>query len=364
MTRCNRLLNRTILFLIAVLPVCCCIVSCDSMFFEYEGDCSTEYRVEFIYDKNMKWADAFGSEVGSVNLYAFDSNDVLAWQKNERYDGEASDAHSISLDLLPGDYKFVAYGGLSGESSDTFVLPQTKVGETRLEDLNCSLVRQKDEARNSVSRSNLTPLFHAMANVSLTENEDGGDFVFTMGMTKNTNHVRVILQQLSGEDVDVDEFSFRIEEDNGLMGYDNSLIEDEIIRYLPYHTDSGTASMTNDDYPVMGQGSAAKQAYEYQTITSVNVAIADFSIGRLVDGRKAYLTIENIENGQVAARIPLVEYALLLKQGYGREISNQDYLDRQDEYALTFFLDGRNKWIGTSIIINAWKFIVNDVDFS
>ena len=75
------------------------------------------------------------------------------------------------------------------------------------------------------------------------------------------------------------------------------------------------------------------------------------------------MTIENKEGG-ITARVPLVDYALLLKDGYGREMSAQDYLDRQDEYSLTFFLDERDKWIATSIIINSWKIVLDDVDFN
>ena len=43
-------------------------------------------------------------------------------------------------------------------------------------------------------------------------------------------------------------------------------------------------------------------------------------------------------------------------------MDDQEYLDRQDEYALTFFLDEDNKWISSSVIINSWKVVINDVD--
>lgn len=44
------------------------IVSCGSILDEEDVDCSVEYRVKFKYDYNMKYADAFSREVGTVTL--------------------------------------------------------------------------------------------------------------------------------------------------------------------------------------------------------------------------------------------------------------------------------------------------------
>jgi Protein of unknown function (DUF1812). len=41
-------------------------------------------------------------------------------------------------------------------------------------------------------------------------------------------------------------------------------------------------------------------------------------------------------------------------------MSNQEYLDRQDEYNIMFFLDSNNNWIKTRIIINGWAVVLND----
>ena len=49
----------------------------DGFIFEGEGDCGTYYNIEFKYDYNMKYADAFANEVKSVSLFVFDQNDIL-----------------------------------------------------------------------------------------------------------------------------------------------------------------------------------------------------------------------------------------------------------------------------------------------
>ena len=46
----------------------------------------------------------------------------------------------------------------------------------------------------------------------------------------------------------------------------------------------------------------------------------------------------------------------------GHDMTQQEYLDRQDEYNMTFFLDENMKWINTSIIINDWVVRFNEMD--
>lgn len=78
------------------------LTSCDSMVYDYEGDCSVTYRLKFRYDMNLKWADAFANEVKSVNVYAFDEKGVLVWQKAERGAALASADYAMTLDLPAG----------------------------------------------------------------------------------------------------------------------------------------------------------------------------------------------------------------------------------------------------------------------
>ena len=73
------------------------------------------------------------------------------------------------------------------------------------------------------------------------------------------------------------------------------------------------------------------------------------------------LTITNTETGETVLSIPLVKY-LLLTEAEGHDMTNQEYLDRQDEYNMTFFLDESMKWINTRIIINDWVVRFNDLN--
>ena len=43
-------------------------------------------------------------------------------------------------------------------------------------------------------------------------------------------------------------------------------------------------------------------------------------------------------------------------------MSDHEYLDRQDEYNMTFFLDEQNQWINSVILINSWRVVLSNVD--
>jgi len=173
--------------------------------------------------------------------------------------------------------------------------------------------------------------------------------VVTVPLVKNTNTIRVILQQMDGVTVDVDKFEFTITDDNGLMNYDNKLISDETLTYYPYYRAQGGKSARAE-----GDGAAAED-------DNISVAIAQITVGRLVEENNPKLTITNTETGETVLSIPLVKY-LLLTEAEGHDMTNQEYLDRQDEYNMTFFLDESMKWINTRIIINDWVVRFNDMN--
>jgi hypothetical protein len=50
-----------------------------------------------------------------------------------------------------------------------------------------------------------------------------------------------------------------------------------------------------------------------------------------------------------------------VRNKYSAVADEQDYLDRQDEYNITFFLqDGR--WLDSVVIINSWRIVLDNKD--
>ena len=43
-------------------------------------------------------------------------------------------------------------------------------------------------------------------------------------------------------------------------------------------------------------------------------------------------------------------------------MDDQEFLDREDDYVMTFFLDENHKWISSQILIHSWRVVLNNVD--
>ena len=43
-------------------------------------------------------------------------------------------------------------------------------------------------------------------------------------------------------------------------------------------------------------------------------------------------------------------------------MTDQDYLDRQDEYSFVFFVDDGMNWLSASIFVNSWRVVLQNVD--
>ena len=146
-----------------------------------------------------------------------------------------------------------------------------------------------------------------------------------ISLAKNTNKLRVVLQDTEGYSMDVKDFSFRIVADNGYMDYDNSLLDDDTISYLPYHTESVDIAAGSADDQING-----KPANQY-------VAVAELNTLRLMAGENYRLIVRHKDWENDVLNVNLNQY-LLLTQMEGHDISAQEYLDRQDEYSIVFFL--------------------------
>lgn len=349
-----RALIRNVAAKVCMASVCLLSMSsCDSWLYEEEGDCSVYYRLKFCYDKNLKWADAFTNEVSSVHLYAFDKSGVLVWQQEEQMNPSTTENYSMLLDLPAGDYKLLAWCGLQndGEHDESFSVPEARISETRIEQLQCALNRKRDES-SAYSEEHLYRLFHGTLDVSLPVNDDGGSYEFTMPLTKNTNHIRVILQHLSGEDVNEADFIFRIDDENGLMAHDNELMVDENINYHPWDIQGVEAGI--------GKG-------DNRAVSNVKGLVADFTVGRLIETHreKMILTITTKE-GKTVARIPVIDYALMGKEYYEKEyrypMDEREFLDRLDECVMTLFLDEDHKWVSSVIQILSWRVVLSNVE--
>lgn len=331
--------------LLAVSAGCLALHACNSAIYDDEGDCSVNYRVKFRYDYNMKFADAFAHEVNTVTLYLLDTNGKVVWQGTEQGEALSKEGYAMTVDVEPGQYSLLAWCGTSDKGS--FSIPETTVGK----ELACTLNRQHGvdgTAFVDASHGDLDRLFHGWLPDQVFGDTEG-TYTYTVPLVKDTNSVRVVLQHLSGDPVDKDKFTFFITDNNGSMGWDNELLPDEQITYYAWHTDSGEAGV---DTQVRESGMPTRAVF--------SAAIAELTVPRLVKGQETRLTVSNKEKGEIVFSIPLIDYALLVKGFYNRDMDDQEYLDRQDEYDMVFFLDEGDRWLDTYIYINSWKVVLQN----
>ena len=334
------------------------LIGCDSVIYDGEGDCSVNYRVKFRYDMNLKFADAFASEVESVTLYLLDGDGKVVWQRTEAGEALAKEDYAMIVDVAPGTYDLLAWCGSTDKGS--FQIPESLSGR----ELTCTLRRETDSDGTAHVREDLDRLYHGYL-PDQTFGDTEGTYTYVVPLVKNTNNVRVVLQQTSGEKIDEKRFSFRITAENGRMDWDNELLPDEPITYHAWHKQSASAGTELPDLPdaitsvnaVVAELTTARLTVRDKTAAAATTATTATTAENLPEERKMRLTVRDNNTGKTVLSIPLADYALLIKGEYRREMDDQEFLDRMDEYNLVFVLGEDLRWVSMSIHIHSWKMV-------
>ena len=316
--------------LCAMLAVAALLSSCHGIYNDLEP-CTRGVRLRFVYDYNMEYANAFHSQVDCLALLVYDEQATYTGAGDELKD----ENYRMTLDLEKGSYHFVAYGGLTcPQTSFSFkVVPGT--GST-MQDL-----RVEMHNAGRISETDLHPLFYGSLDINVDNDTYEEATVYLM---KNTNNIRVVLQQMNGGEVNDKDFTFRITDDNTLFASDNSLISNSGQVYAPWAQGQRTVGVTEEGDK------------------KVTVAYAELSTSRLVAGNHPRLTITRNSDGAQVLSIPLNEYLLLLKSDHFDKMGDQEFLDRESNWSLIFFLDDNHTWIRTHIVVNDWIVRINDTE--
>jgi hypothetical protein len=348
--------------------------------YDDEEDCAevepiepTSYTVRFRYDMNLKFADAFAHEVHAVQLFVMDENDQLIY-KDECHDEALLAAEDYEMTIpaekiTPGrSYRLLAWcsGKILNDCSCYSLDTSGRAADGLAVDL------EYDEEDQMAVDDDIHNLYHGMEDNVLFPDTPGKHRVATIDLTKDTNRFVIVLQHLSGSVINTDDFSFRIEANNQRLDEWNHIVVDGIpnaideddgltynVEYRPWNVSTASADM--EGHISLDDGATEVATDDSLSTEGVlNVVVAELTVNRLVTEDDPRLIVTNNTTGEVVFDVPVTDYALMVKGRNNQEMSDQEYLDRQDEYNMTFFLDERDQWFSAYIYINSWRVVLNN----
>lgn len=297
--------------------------SCGSVYDDL-SPCPNGVVMRFVYDYNLEEANAFPGQVDCLTLHIYDSEGRFL--ATRRLTGEPlyDENWRYVLDLEPGRYHAVAYGGIDCDKTSFAHIPEPSSG-SRYQDISMQLI-------GSHIGTSLHDHFHGSLDFSVEG--DSPEFKqVTMKMTKTTNRFRILLRQLNEQPLDGKDFDFCITDDNRELDHaNNPVVSGKELVYPAW-----TSGMTED------------------------TAFGEIATSRLHLSTNPRLKIYSKTDNSLIIDIPLNTYLLMTKSeasGWG----SQEYLDRCSQWNMTFFLDENRNWVSTRVIINGWTVRINDLE--
>lgn len=318
------------------------MTSCDSMIYDEQGDCSVHYKVSFRYTKNILNADAFGSQVTEVNLALYDQDGRMVLHKTEEREVSEENTYSMEVDVLPGRYDMIAW--CEGQSNIPDAVSFTFSGQEQSASLteSAASLPLKSGDNELYSNSDINRLYYGFKqNVEFIDSY-GTVNIDPIYLTKDTNHFTIILQDIDGNEIDPDNISFELRAENNHLDWQNKVTDGMSFIYQPW-------SITSFSFD-------SEEESDTRAVSNVaNGVKTEMTTGRLIAGREQRLTVMRKDTGEKIFSIPLIEYLMLVRSEYEQVTSNQDYLDRFDDFSLVFFMQEGYTWVKTRVLINGFR---------
>lgn len=301
--------------------------SCEKIHDEAQG-CGL--YLDFKYDYNMEYADAFHSQVKKVDVYVFDRDSNFLFKQSADGAQLADKRYRMRLNVPIGEEKNFIVMAWAG-AVDNFV---TELGDKKPKTIK-ELKLKMQQQENGINNTDLGNLWYGeIRDVDYLAQEEQTE---TINLIKDTNRFRIILQKVGeGESISVKDLSIRLLTDNSYYNYKNEIIPTHTVGYMPY--------FTND---IEGVG-----------------AVAELNTMRLLKDNPVKLIIRDNTQNRDLLNVDLMQY-LLATQMEGRKMTAQEYLDRQSEFTIILFYNENNEqgaFLSAKIIINDWTLWMHGTD--
>ena len=321
------------LFLIVASMLC--IASCDSI---REDLPRCELWLEFAFDYNMEYADAFNPQVKSVDVLVFDSGDKLLFSK--RAEAVGGNRMSLTDELDFGNYKVLTVGSLS----DKFRLSDNAgnepvPGTTTLQQVIVSLKRETavvDFEFQHLYFGEVVEVDHLPSNTSHK--------VYPVKLIRDTNRFNIALMKHEENEVDGAQYTFEIQApENAVYSWENEPVGQGPVTYMPYYTGPGEISDVIVSARLNTMRLLNRSGWDYKFI------------------------IRNADTGSEVWSynlMTLLSIARPTSRYDGTELPFQEYLDRQSEWNLIFTVveNPEGGFLQIGLVVGTWIYWFHEVE--
>lgn len=316
---------RQLLTILCVIAVSSCSWVKDDV-----DDCPYGFWLQLHYTYNILDVEAAPKYVKDAYVYVFDADGKYVKRifVNQE-DLKANDFRVRVEGLAEGDYQFVVWSGIGNSqyavSGDTQTLP----------DFRLSLVGEGGKYANE-----LPDLYHGRLR---TVHYDDAYAVHHVELMKNTNQLACLVVSVSDTTaLDATDFAMSVVSANGTMDAYNRLATNIGTTYEPF--EEGDVTLNDTDY-----GDLHGLRFSISTL-------------RLMSDRDSRIVLERKSTGQTLFNVSFPEYIGMIGSLYtniGRELSVQEYLDRQDFYTIVFYLSADLDQL-IQLQVNSWRLRANN----
>lgn len=318
------------------------LASCERI---YEDLPRCEVWLEFAFDYNMEYADAFNPQVKSVDVFVFGSDDKLLLTKRAEA-AQLTGGNRMSLSELEfGNYKVLTVGGLSNNFRILNTAGQPPVvGTTTLQELTLALQRQS----NVVDFSFPHLYFGEVVDVDYSP-RDTNHKVFRVDLMRETNRFNIVLVSTDGTGIGTETipYTFEIETPDGAAySWENEPLGlTDPVTYVPYS---------------LGKGE-----------TEDIITVANLNTMRLInrtglDYRIVVRDTQTSEETWSYNLMTLLRYTKPSLRPDDTELPFQEYLDRQSEWNLIFCIKenqgGDGPYLSFGIQVGNWIYWLTNIE--
>ncbi len=323
-----------------------------------QSDCPTGLYINFVYNYNIHRADMFKDHVGGLKLFIFDENGYFVTEKAEHNNDSQQPlsyyGYAMHVEgLQPGKYQFIAltfqkryedalstngakYRHNLLQPGDSMSMLKTTLDFDDWKETSYDGASKQINGYAVNSDCPLDTLWHGMLLTPVELRVDEAAYA-TISLMRNTKRLNVSIRQMSQGQQDqcsIENYDVYVADKNATTLYNNDVEGNEQVLYTP-HTTWDTKDI------------AMSRADDGTTITA-QTAHAELNLNRLTADTEGTNTSKlHIYNNQTNTLVAEVNLPDLLQQGRAAydmySYSTQEYLDREHNYSLSFYLVG-DKW--------------------